>query len=212
MDGELLSHAHVNWVSDQPGPLRKLAIHFGTQLAHPAVVCNDWLIEWPPGRIAGYDDDEDSVGLDDRCDLPFRLRVAMLGSFGISAAIDRWPEADLVIAAEHVALYRNKLRSIIHHGNQYFLTPPPLDGNGDWAAIWYVAKDGLNGVLFAFRLGGGEASRSFPLPGLSSQKGYRASLFSAGSVMDTTGEALARGLSLAVPGQFQSELVVVEAR
>ena len=43
MDGELLSHAHVNWVSDQPGPLRKLAIHFGTQLAHPAVVCNDWL-------------------------------------------------------------------------------------------------------------------------------------------------------------------------
>jgi alpha-galactosidase len=164
MDGELLSHAHVNWVSDQPGPLRKLAIHFGTQLAHPAVVCNDWLIEWPPGRIAGYDDDEDSVGLDDRCDLPFRLRVAMLGSFGISAAIDRWPEADLVIAAEHVALYRNKLRSIIHHGNQYFLTPPPIDGSGDWAAIWYVAKDGSNGVLFAFRLGGGEGSRSFPLP------------------------------------------------
>jgi alpha-galactosidase len=212
MDGELLSHAHVNWVSDQPGPLRKLAIHFGTQLAHPAVVCNDWLIEWPPGRIAGYDDDEDSVGLDDRCDLPFRLRVAMLGSFGISAAIDRWPEADLVIAAEHVALYRNKLRSIIHHGNQYFLTPPPIDGSGDWAAIWYVAKDGSNGVLFAFRLGGGEGSRSFPLPGLSSEKGYRASLFSAGSVMDTTGEGLARGLSLTVPGQFQSELVVVEAR
>jgi alpha-galactosidase len=212
MDGELLSHAHVNWVSDQPGPLRKLAIHFGTQLAHPAVVCNDWLIEWPPGRIAGYDDDEDSVGLDDRCDLPFRLRVAMLGSFGISAAIDRWPEADLVIVAEHVALYRNKLLSIIHHGNQYFLTPPPIDGSGDWAAIWYVAKDGSNGVLFAFRLGGGEGSRSFPLPGLSSEKGYQASLFSAGSVMDTTGEGLARGLSLTVPGQFQSELVVVEAR
>jgi alpha-galactosidase len=81
MDAELLSHAHVNWVSDQPGPLRKLAIHFGTQLAHPAVVCNDWLIEWPPGRIAGYDDD-DSLNVDKRCDLPFRLRVAMLAALG----------------------------------------------------------------------------------------------------------------------------------
>jgi alpha-galactosidase len=212
MDGELLSHAHVNWVSDQPGPLRKLAIHFGTQLAHPAVVCNDWLIEWPRGRIAGYDDDEDSIGLDERCDLPFRLRVAMLGSFGISAPIDRWPEADLVIAAEHVALYRNKLRSIIHHGDQYFLTPPPrLDGSGEWAAIWYVAKDGSNGVLFAFRLLSSERSRVFPLAGLISEKGYQATLFSEGITTDTSGEALAQGIIITVPGQFQSELVVVEA-
>ena len=211
MDGELLSHAHVNWVSDQPGPLRKLAIHFGTQLAHPAVVCNDWLIEWPPGRIAGYDDNEDSVGLDERCDLPFRLRVAMLGSFGISASIDRWPEADLVVAAEHVALYRHKLRSIIHHGDQYFLTPPPaIDGSVGWAAIWYAAKDGSSGVLFASRLGSDEASRIFPLAGLVAEKGYRASLTSARSVVDTTGDALAHGLDITVPGQFQSELVLVE--
>jgi alpha-galactosidase len=211
MDGELLSHAHVNWVSDQPGPLRKLAIHFGTQLAHPAVVCNDWLIEWPPGRIAGYDD-KDAIGLDDRGDLPFRLRVAMLGSFGISASIDRWPEDDLVIAAEHIALYRSKLRSIIHHGDQYLLTrAPPADGSGVWAALWYVTKDRLNGVLFAFRLGSTETSRVFPLAGLRSEQAYRASLFSAESIVDTTGEALTRGLGITVPGQFQSELVLVEA-
>jgi alpha-galactosidase len=212
LDGELLSHAHVNWLSDQPAPLRKLAIHFGTQLAHPAVVCNDWLIEWPPGRIAGYDDDEDTVGLDERCDLPFRLRVAMLGSFGVSASIDRWPEADLVIAAEHVALYRSELRSIIHQGNQYFLTPPPpIDGGSDWAAIWYVAKNGSNGVLFVFRLGSGETSRVFLLPGLLAERAYRANLLSAGSVVETTGEGLTRGLSITVPSQFQSELVFVEA-
>jgi alpha-galactosidase len=211
MDGELLSHAHVNWVSDQPGPLRKLAIHFGTQLAHPAVVCNDWLIEWPPGSIAGYDD-ADAMGFDQRGDLPFRLRVAMLGSFGISASIDRWPEEDLVIAAEHITLYRHKLRSIIHHGDQYLLTPaPPADGNGDWAAIWYVTKDRLNGVLFAFRLGSTGTSRIFPLAGLLSEQAYRTSLFSAESIADTTGEALTQGLGITIPGQFQSELVLVEA-
>jgi len=191
MDGELLSHAHVNWVSDQPGPLHKLAIHFGTQLAHPAVVCNDWLIEWPPGKIAGYDD-EDTLGLDERGDLPFRLRIAMLGSFGISAPIDRWPEADLVTAAEHIALYRNKLRSIIHHGDQYLLTPPPpADGNGAWAAIWYVTKDGSEGVLFAFRLASANASATFPLAGLLREKHYRVSLFSAEKEVETTGKALA---------------------
>jgi alpha-galactosidase len=150
--------------------------------------------------------------LDDRGDLPFRLRVAMLGSFGISASIDRWPEDDLVIAAEHIALYRSKLRSIIHHGDQYLLTrAPPADGSGVWAALWYVTKDGLNGVLFAFRLGSTETSRVFPLAGLRSDQAYRASLFSAESIVDTTGEALTRGLGITIPGQFQSELVLVEA-
>jgi alpha-galactosidase len=134
MHAQLLSHAHVNWISDQPGPLRKLAIHVGSQLAHPAVDCNDWLVEWPPRSIDGYDGG--AAGVDRRGDLAFRLRVAMLGSFGLSAHIDRWPEADLAVAAAHIALYREKLRPIIHDGDQYHLTPPPPpDGNGDWVAM-----------------------------------------------------------------------------
>jgi alpha-galactosidase len=210
MDGELLSHSHVNWISDQPGPLRKLAIHVGSQLAHPAVVCNDWLIEWPPGSIAGYDD-KDAEGLDERGDLPFRLRVAMLGSFGISARIDRWPDADCATAAAHIALYREKLRAIIHHGDQYLLTKaPPPDGNGDWVALWYAAKDRSRGVLFTFRLGSAEGSRIFPLPGLHPDRRYRYTPF-AGTVSETTGAALASGLSVAVDGPFQSELHLVEA-
>jgi alpha-galactosidase len=209
MDGAILSHAHLNWISDQPGALRKLAIHFGSQLAHPAVECNDWLIEWPPGSIAGYDD-EDAAGLDERGDLPFRLRVAMLGSFGVSARADHWPEADFAVAARHIALYREALRTIIHHGDQYLLTASPeVDGSGDWAAIWYVAKDGMRGVLFAFRLAGGEASRSFPLPGLAGGRRYRVRLFS-GAVTELAGEALTAGLMIAVPERFQSELCVVE--
>jgi alpha-galactosidase len=209
MDGELLSHAHVNWLSDQPGAVRKLAIHVGSQLAHPAVVCNDWLIEWPPGSIAGYDD-EDAGGLDERGDLPFRLRIAMLGSFGISARIDRWPEADFALAAAHVALYREKLRAIIQEGDQYLLTEaPPGDGNGDWTALWYAAKDGTKGVLFAFRLAGAAAERVFALPGLVPDRSYQASFFS-GAASETTGAALARGLSVAIPAQFQSALCYVE--
>jgi alpha-galactosidase len=210
IDGELLSHAHLNWLSDQPGPLRKLAIHIGSQLAHPAVVCNGWLIEWPPGSIAGYDD-QDAAGVDERGDLPFRLRIAMLGSFGISARIDLWPEADRDVATAHIALYREKLRPLIHHGDQYLLTEaPPPDGNGDWAAIWYAAKDGLSGVLFVFRLRAAEASRAFLLPGLAPDRSYRGHFYS-GSVVPLvrTGQMVA--IKVTLPTTFQSELCCIEA-
>jgi len=106
--------------------------------------------------------------LDERGDLPFRLRVAMLGSFGVSARIDRWPECDCATAAAHIALYREKLRAIIHHGDQYLLTKaPPPDGNGDWVALWYAAKDRSGGDLFTFRLGSTEGSRVPSRPALS---------------------------------------------
>jgi alpha-galactosidase len=207
LDGAILSHAHLNGISDQPGALRKLAIHFGTQLAHPAAACNDWLVEWPPGSIAGYDD-EDSGTLDERGDLAFRLRVAMLGSFGISARADHWSDADFAIAAAHVALYRDTIRALVQHGDQYLLTPPPeANGSGDWAAIWYVAKDGSRGVLFAFRLSGEESSRMFLLPGLATGRRYVARLF-GGEVE----QAVTDGVALSVPQKFQSELCVVEAK
>ena len=161
MDGAILSHAHTNWISDQPRAVAKLAIHFGMQRAHPAVVCNDWLVDWPARSYSGVD------GVDLRGDLLFRLRVAMLGSFGISAPLGLWSEDQQAVVRAHVTRYRAGVRALVHMGDQYQLTdPPPLDGEGDWAAMWFVAKDGRSGVLFAFRLLG-EAERIFALPGLT---------------------------------------------
>jgi alpha-galactosidase len=209
LDGEILSHAHVNWISDQPSALRKLAIHFGSQLAHPAVDCNDWLVEWPPGNIDGYDDDPPAVAM--LGDLPFRLRVAMLGSFGISARIDRWPEADLAVAAAHVADYAGWVRPIVHHGDQYLLTSGPAPGPSDaWAAIWYAAKDGLSGALFVFRLGSREHGRQFGLPGLAPQRRFRVT--GAGSDFGVmSGTELGSGLLVRVAEKYRSQLIRIEA-
>jgi|GEM_PF-2008169 len=195
MDGAILSHAHTNWLSDQPRAVAKLAIHFGMQRAHPAVCCNDWLVDWPPRAHSGV------LGIDHRGDLAFRLRVAMLGSFGISASIDRWNEADLAVASAHVSLYRDRLRPLIQDGDQYQLTEaPPLDGHGDWAAMWYVAKDGRAGVLFAFRLEGA-AHRDFSLPGLRE----------GGWTVAGDGASLNDGrLRISLPDQFRSALLLVE--
>ena len=142
MDGAILSHAHVNWISDQPGALRKLAIHFGSQLAHPAVVCNDWLVEWPPGSIAAT-----TRRMPARWTNAATCRSACVSRCSAASASARGrisgPTQISRSPAAHVALYRDTVRAIVHHGDQYLLTQPPAaDGSGDWAAIWYVAKDG----------------------------------------------------------------------
>ncbi len=207
MDGEIMSHAHVNWISDQPSPVRKLAIHFGSQLAHPAVVCNDWLVEWPPGVIPGYDDK--TPDLAHLGDLPFRLRVAMLGSFGISARVGLWNAADFATAATHIALYRDALRGIIHHGDQYLMTrSPDRDGSGDWAAVWYVSKDASAGVLFAFRLAGPDRLRVFGLPGLAEGRRYRCASFGGGTTL-LAAEAPLTHLPVILDRPYRSELVLV---
>jgi hypothetical protein len=134
----------------------------------------------------------------------------MLGSFGVSAPVDRWTESDIAIAAAHIAVYRARVRAIVHHGDQYLLTPaPPADGNGDWAAIWYAAKDGSGGALFAFRLMGADSTRGFALPGLLPHEHYRVRLFS-GAGTNITGTALAAGFAVTVSERFDSELILVE--
>jgi alpha-galactosidase len=210
MDGEILSHAHVNWMSDQSGAVRKLAMHFGTQLAHPAVTCNDWLIDWP-GRQGGPSGQVGPASLVDwRGDLDFRLRVAMLGTFGISAPIDAWSPDDIATTAAHVELCVTKVRPLIHRGDQHYLTIAPRpDGNSDWAALWYAAKDGRSGALFAFRLAGSEGTRTFGLPGLKEEGRYRVG-FGSGETVVRTGAELSAGLKIVLTEPFRSELRLVE--
>jgi hypothetical protein len=72
-----------------------------------------------------------------------------------------------------------------------------------------VAKDSLSGVLFAFRLASGNASREFPLAGLHAGRRYRATLFS-GAYLEIVGAAPVTPLTVTVAGRFQSELILVE--
>ncbi len=209
LDGAILSHAHVNWISDQPAPLRKLAIHFGTQLMHPPEACNDMLIQWPQTFMPGYG--AEPSALDDRCDLAFRLRVAMLGAFGLSCRLDHWSEADRAVGAAHVAFYRERLRPIIASAVQYLLTDaPPTDGAGDWAAIWYLAPHREAGALFVFRLAGEAPVRTFALPGLVAERQYRLTWQDSGPTLHD-GAALLAGVQVQIDAAFRSALCVVQA-
>jgi alpha-galactosidase len=194
MDGAILAHAHTNWISDQPQAVAKLAIHFGMQRAHPAVCCNDWLVDWPARTYGGVE------RVDLRGDLSFRVRVAMLGSFGISAPVGVWSDAQRDLVRRHVRQYRDVVRGLVQFGDQHLLTQaPPPDGRGDWAAVWYVAKDGTRGVLFAFRLEGA-AARRFALPGLR-----------PGNVRGEGATAVPGGVEVTLAAAYSSALVEVDS-
>jgi len=200
-DAAVMAHAHTYWISDQTAPLMNLAIHFGSQLAHPAIACNDWLVEWP---LAAERE------MDPRGDLAFRTRVAMLGAFGISAPLEKWSAQDMTLVQTHITWYRQRLRTAIQFGDQYLLTEaPPLDGNGDWAAVWYITKDARQGALFVFRLASRQTTHEWALPGLDSQARYRLST-PEGLQVTQRGADLAAGFAVTLPDTYCSALFFVE--
>jgi len=128
----------------------------------------------------------------------FRHRMGVTGSLRLPTVLFGRFEGDLNAATRRLHDWRR--------AHQYLLTPaPPPDGNGDWAAIWYVAKDASAGALFAFRLAGGDASRTFPLPGLNAKGRYHARTFGGTNLQIGAG-----GLAVTAPEPFHSELVAVE--
>lgn len=204
-DAATLRRGHTQWMSDEWRPLRNLSIHFGLQLCHPPELCNDWLIEWPPGDVPYAKD----AAPDERGDLAFRLHIAMLGSFGLSARIGGWSADELARAREEIAWYKEVVRPLVQEGRQFILTPQPgLDGLGGWAAMAHVAPAGDRAVAFVFRLEAAEESFVLHLPGLVAAATYRVRVAGReGPPM--TGAALAAGLEVVVDAPYRSCAVSV---
>lgn len=202
-DFEIMRRAHTNWISDETQSLPNLSIHFGSQLMHPPEECTDWVVDWPPHAFREWHQ------LDEKTDLLFKAHVAMLGSLGISAPLQRWDEHDMNVMSGSVNWYKQRVRRLFQDGNQYLLTEqPPPDGSGDWAAIWYAAPDASGGSLTAFRLEG-ESSMEFSLQGLDPDALYEVTS-SNGTVTRRRGEALEQGIPVSVDQRFRSVAVSVE--
>jgi len=170
-DDRILEGGRTNWMSDQTQPLPNLSIHFGSHLAHLPEECNDWIVDWPP-----HDSNAGLRSVDDRGRLALRAHVAMLGSLGVSAPVWQWSEAERRECAGYISWYKSRIRPLFAGSDQYLLTEQPaLDGQGDWAAIWYVADDATSGHLTAVRLSDGTPSRFLPLHGLDQDASYEVS-------------------------------------
>ncbi|MEZ4737181.1 MAG: GH36 C-terminal domain-containing protein [Caldilineaceae bacterium] len=84
-----------------------------------------------------------------------------------------------------------------------------LNGNGDWAAGWYVTKDARQGALFVFRLASRQTTHEWAFPGLDPQARYRLST-PEGSQATPRGAELAVGFAVTLPDPYRSALFFVE--
>ncbi len=204
MDAGSMGHTHVTWMSDMVSSVNALGIRFGSSHAYAARAVNHWLVHWPHDW-PWWEGVQPGLG-----DLDFRTRVAMMGSFGIGAPLDRWSEADLERLHHHVKIYKD-LRHLICDGNEVRLTPdPPRDGTGSWAAMLFVAQDGSEAALFAFRLRSTSLHRTFRVPDLWPDTRYVVTDDADELVIETTGRALAGlGIEVSLPRRFTSTLLKV---
>lgn len=103
--------------------------------------------------------------------LDFRFHTAMTGVLGIGGDLNRWSEAELGRAAEHIAAYK-RVRHLVQLGEQYRLRPV---GDAELSAVQYLAPGGHETAVIALRRSRhfGHHERALPLRALDSAARYR---------------------------------------
>ncbi len=123
------------WPSDNTDALDRLSIQDGFTHAYTPSVMMAWVTDVPNGLTRRT------------VPLQFRFDVAMTGSLGIGADLNKFADADMQLATANVALYK-QVRPLVQQGSLYRLTPS-LATPGAWASE-YVAPDRSSAVAFAF--------------------------------------------------------------
>jgi alpha-galactosidase len=190
LDLGILARTDQVWASDNTDALDRLRIQHGYAQIHPAQTMGAWVTDSPnpfTGRSAP---------------LEFRFHVAAAGVLGIGADLAALSEDELARAAVLVAQYK-AARPVIQHGAQYRLGGP----DRDLSAVQYVARDGGESVVLAYRTAArfGATGPVLPLRGLDAAACYR----DLDSGREHHGAVLlGRGLPLDLPaGDLASTLV-----
>ncbi len=179
------------WASDNTDPYDRLMIQEGCSLLFAPVLTSCWVTDTPSrARRAGRDD------------LRYKFHVAMEGTLGIGANINRLTDGQLAICREEISRYKT-LRHVIHQGDLYRLLLPTRE---NLAATEYCAKDGSEAVLLLF-LHSQRSGRPLPrvtLRGLDADARYRLS----GTEETFAGSTLMRlGIQPMLSGDFDSQVL-----
>ncbi len=179
------------WASDNTDPYDRLMIQEGCSLLFAPVLTSCWVTDTPShARRAGRDD------------LRYKFHVAMEGTLGIGANINRLTDQQLGVCREEISRYKT-LRHVIHQGDLYRLLLPTRE---NLAATEYCAKDGSEAVLLLF-LHSQRSGRPLPrvtLRGLDADARYRLS----GTEETFAGSTLMRlGIQPMLSGDFDSQVL-----
>ncbi|HEV2448529.1 MAG TPA: GH36 C-terminal domain-containing protein, partial [Candidatus Sulfopaludibacter sp.] len=177
----------------------RLRIQEGFSMAYPARIMSAWVTDVPNmnGRSVS---------------LQYRFLAAMQGALGIGANLNHWSDQDTATATRMVALYK-RIRATVQLGDLYRLFSPR---SGDLTANQYVAADGQQAVLFAFRHSQqyNTAAPAIALRGLDAKALYRVESID-NKLADRRGELsgaflMSAGLNLNLRGDYDSTAVILE--
>jgi alpha-galactosidase len=135
VDLGILARTDQAWTSDNTDAVDRLGIQRGFGQIYPARVMSAWVTD-VPNQLTGL-----SVPL------RFRFHAAAAGLLGIGGDLARWSEAELAEGAALVARYK-EVRHLVQHGEQYRIGEPCGEGV---SAVQYVAADGAEALVLAFR-------------------------------------------------------------
>ena len=199
VDLGILKRVEQAWTSDNTEAFDRLTIQDGFTHAYAPKVMMDWVTDVPNmnGRSTP---------------LKYRFLVAMMGSMGIGANLNRWSDQDFALASKMVTYYK-AVRATVQEGDLYRLASPR---EGELTASQYVSRDGRQSVLFAF-LRSQQFLRPAPtiyLRGLDQNSNYR--LISIDNKLIEKANVLSgaylmnHGLDFDLTGDFDSTSITLE--
>jgi alpha-galactosidase len=198
IDLGVLRYVDEFWTSDNTEAFDRLRIQEGFSQAYAAKLMSAWVTDVPNmnGRSTP---------------LEFRFLVAMQGALGVGANLNKWTDDDFALATRMITLDK-QIRPTVQFGLLYRLLSPR---SSDTTANEYVAANGADAVLFAFRH---SQEYSTPPPivylrGLGERSVYRVESIDgklAGGSAEYSGAYLMQnGLQLILKGDFDSTAVLL---
>src|SRR5579883_665123 len=198
IDLGILRYVDEFWTSDNTEAFDRLRIQEGFSQAYAARFMSAWVTDVPNmnGRSTS---------------LSYRFLVALQGALGVGANLNNWSAEDTTLATRLIGTYK-QIRETVQNGNLYRLRSPR---EHDTSANEYVAKDGSQAVLFAFR-----HSQQYNLPaplielqGLDERATYRVESIDnklAGGPREASGAWLMQhGLQVVLKDDFDATAVIV---
>lgn len=199
IDLGILRRVDEVWTSDNTEAFDRLKIQEGFSQAYAAKIMSAWVTDVPNMNRRS-------------APLAYRFLVAMQGALGIGANLNKWTAEETAAATKMVALYK-RIRPTVQTGDLYRLDSPRA---GDLTANQYVAADGKQAVLFAFRHSQqyNTAVPAIPLRGLDPKALYRVESID-GKLADRQPQLsgaylMSAGLNLNLRGDYDSTAVILE--
>jgi alpha-galactosidase len=199
VDLGILRRVDEVWASDNTEAFDRLGIQEGFTQAYAPKFMSAWVTDVPNMNRR-------------TTPLQYRFLVAMQGALGIGANLNKFSTDDVAMATKMVALYK-RIRPTVQLGDLYRLYSPRA---GDITANQYVAADGKQLVVFAFRHSQeySTAPPAIRLQGLDERALYRLESVDGKLVErqpQLSGAYLMQaGLNVNLRGDFDSTAVILE--